>query len=125
MEEIYKRVKLPNGKYKFVSIGYEYNRDTLGEGIWLVIKKPGSTSTSAMLYQIGNIDKANIPLHGNLQAFSHELSSYLGKLQDNGTNPEQEDAYNLLGEWWNRPQIYNISMHDLSTLILRKLATLI
>ena len=126
MEEIFRKVKLPNGKHKYVSIGYEYNRDVIPQGIWLVTRTPGSMGMTGLIYKIGDIKQADIMLHGNLQAYSNEVASYLSRLTDVNDTIEQKEAKEILGAYYqDNPAIYNISMGDLASLILRKLATLI
>ncbi|MGL6104728.1 hypothetical protein [Romboutsia sp.] len=121
METFYRKV-LINGKNYYRPV-VSYDKDMLHEGIWLVAKKPGISSITSMIYKIGDIDYADVRIHANLAAHNDQIATYLSKLTDN-TTEEHKDAKELLGDWFNTPSIYNISMHDLAALILRKLAIL-
>jgi len=122
MEEVFKRERTKFGKWKYTSIGY--NHPDLHEGIWLIQKKPYGRSTTSLLWLIGDILEVDVQLHATIQSFRDEISTYIGNLTKKDS-VEYTEAKEICGGYLKGvPEIYNISNHDLTILILRQIAIL-
>jgi len=124
MEQLYKKEK--RGKRNvYVPVGYG-NVPDLHDGIWLVQKTSFGHSISSMVWKVGDIKPgADVVVHGSLQQYEDEIAKYISNI----TDEKSEECKNLKkvvgGFLRGVPQIANISASDLTSAILRKLATII
>lgn len=106
-------VYIKKGK-KYVPIGLETSY--LTNGLWLV---NGNTKLN-LSYYLGKIEKPiNAVSHASMLAMSNEITRYVSKLTEEGS-AELEEARKYL-DIKEPIKIYNISIHDLTTLILNKI----
>lgn len=117
MEELYR--KLPNGRYEKVGLGFN---ETLSDGIWLVQSNKYSRSITSLLWKLGDLKKiSDITTYSGLFANEHKLVDYLLKLRDENSD-EYKEAKSILGGYLIGSITFNnISLHDIISLILRKL----
>lgn len=118
MEKVYRKV----GR-KYESCGYN-NTPDLSDGIWMVQSKPHSSSMSSMIWKIGNIDRpCDVLTHAALQSISDDIAQYVVRLSD-ATSSEFIEAKDNSGGYIKEPiGFYNISASDITSLILRRIAT--
>lgn len=116
MEKLFRKV----GK-RYVVAGYDF--PTLSEGIWLVQEKPGSRSTSSLVWKIGDIKRpVDIATRAGVLALQDDLVDYLRNLSDESSQEYQElkkkcGSYALSGA----PQISNIAISDFADAILNRI----
>lgn len=118
MEKMYR--KLPSGRYEY--IGYSGVPD-ISDGIWLVQNKPGSKSTTSLIWKVGDLKRpVDIVTHASLQAISDNLVSYLMKLGDIDSN-EYKEAVEIMGGYIRGPiHFANVSASDIVSLLIRQIA---
>jgi len=118
MEDMYR--KLPSGRYE--KVGY-WNVPDLSDGIWLVQNKPGSKSTSSLVWKVGDLKRpVDIVTHASLQAVADNLVSYLMKLSDDQSD-EYKEAVDIMGGYIRGPiHFSNISASDIVSLLIRQIA---
>jgi hypothetical protein len=100
METLY--IKQKNGRYK--EVGYD-RTPKLNDGVWLVQKTDSGSSTTSMIWKIGDVPLADVRIHTTLQKFDDKLCGLFDTIKT---------EYGV--------EIYNISMGELSAIILRELA---
>jgi hypothetical protein len=118
MEDMYR--KLPSGRYE--KVGY-WNVPDLSDGIWLVQNKPGSKSTTSLIWKVGDLKRpVDIVTHASLHAVADNLVSYLMKLGDVDSD-EFKEAVEIMGGYIRGPiHFTNISAHDIVSLLIRQIA---
>jgi len=118
MEELYRKQK--NGKYKLA--GYSGVPD-LSDGIWMVQSKEACKTTSNLLLRISDLKRpVDVTTQAAMFSIGDELSAYLLALNDQNTE-EWKHAKEFLAGWLSgEVNITNISMYDLSSLILKFIA---
>lgn len=118
MEKLYKK----NDKGRYVECGYD-TRHEISDGIWLVQSKPNSRSTTSLLWKVGDLKRpVDVVTISALQSFSDELTDYLMRLTEEGSQ-ELKEAKELLGGYLHGAVQYgNISAADLCSLFLRRIA---
>lgn len=118
MEKMYR--KLPSGRYEY--IGYSGIPD-LSDGIWLIQNKPGSKSTSSLVWKVGDLKRpVDIVTHASLQAMSDDLTRYIMKLSDIQSD-EYKEAIDIMGGYIRGPiHFSNISASDIVSLLIRQIA---
>ena len=118
MEKMYR--KLPSGRYEY--IGYSGVPD-ISDGIWLVQNKPGSKSTTSLIWKVGDLKRpVDIVTHASLQAISDNLVSYLMKLGDDQSD-EYKEAVEIMGGYIRGPiHFANVSASDIVSLLIRQIA---
>lgn len=118
MEKMYR--KLPSGRYEY--IGYSGIPD-LSDGIWLIQNKPGSKSTSSLVWKVGDLKRpVDIVTHASLQAVADNLVSYLMKLGDIESD-DYKEAIDIMGGYIRGPiHFTNISASDIVSLLIRQIA---
>ena len=118
MEDMYR--KLPSGRYE--KVGY-WNVPDLSDGIWLVQNKPGSKSTTSLIWKVGDLKRpVDIVTHASLQAVADNLISYLMKLSDDQSD-EFKEAVEIMGGYIRGPiHFTNISASGIVSLLIRQIA---
>lgn len=118
MEDMYR--KLPSGRYE--KVGY-WNVPDLSDGIWLVQNKPGSKSTTSLIWKVGDLKRpVDIVTHASLQAVADNLISYLMKLGDVDSD-EFKEAVEIMGGYIRGPiHFTNISASGIVSLLIRQIA---
>ena len=118
MEDMYR--KLPSGRYE--KVGY-WNVPDLSDGIWLVQNKPGSKSTTSLIWKVGDLKRpVDIVTHASLQAVADNLVSYLMKLGDIDSD-EYKEAVEIMGGYIRGPiHFSNVSASDIVSLLIRQIA---
>jgi hypothetical protein len=111
-----------NSKGRYEVCGYETGTE-ISEGIWLVQLKPNSKSTTSLVWKVGDLKRpVDVVTIAALESFNSELTSYLMKLTEEGSD-ELKEAQKLLGGYFKGAVGYlNISASDLCSLFLRRIA---
>lgn len=118
MEKLFRK----NSKGRYEECGYDVRHD-MQDGIWMIQSKPGSKSTTSLVWKVGDLKRpVDVVTIAALQSFSDDLAQYLMKLTEEGSE-ELKEARELLGGYLRGAVQYgNISASDLSSLFLRRLA---
>ena len=119
MEKLYKK----NDKGRYVECGYD-TRHEISDGIWLVQSNPNSRSTTSLLWKVGDLKRpVDVVTIAALESFSDDLTKYLLKLTEEGSE-ELKEAKGILGGYLHGAVQYgNISAADLCSLFLRRIAS--
>ena len=118
MEKLYRK----NSKGRYEECGYDVRHD-MQDGIWMVQSKPNSKSTTSLVWKVGDLKRpVDVVTIAALESFNSDLTSYLMKLTEEGSE-ELKEAQNLLGGYLKGAVGYlNISASDLCSLFLRRIA---
>jgi hypothetical protein len=123
MEKLYRKVQ-KGRKTVYEEAGYGSVPD-LSPGIWLVEHRPSSRSQTSLIWRVGDLKRpVDVVTHAALLSFEHELTQYLMKLGEEGSE-ELQEARELLGGYVSKTQpigYHNISASDLCGLFLRRIA---
>lgn len=113
---------IKNSKGRYEICGYGTGTE-ISEGIWMVQSKPNSKSTTSLVWKVGDLKRpVDVVTVAALESFNSDLTSYLMKLTEEGSE-ELKEAQNLLGGYLKGAVGYlNISASDLCSLFLRRIA---
>lgn len=111
-----------NSKGRYEVCGYETSTE-VSEGIWLVQNKPHSKSTTSLVWKVGDLKRpVDVVTIAALESFNDDLTRYLMKLTEEGSE-ELKEAQERLGGYMHGAVGYqNISASDLCSLFLRRIA---
>lgn len=111
-----------NSKGRYEVCGYETGSE-ISEGIWMVQSKPSSKSTTSLVWKVGDLKRpADVVTIAALESFNDDLTRYLMKLTEEGSE-ELKEARKLLGGYmYGAVSYHNISASDLCSLFLRRIA---
>jgi hypothetical protein len=118
METLYR--KLSNGRYEPAEVEMG---DRLPDGLWYIQTKKSSRGFTNLVFRVGDItNPKDITNKVALMPLQDKLAEYLRRLNDS-TSEEFLQAKNQLGGFIiGNISILGISMNDLTTLILNKIA---
>lgn len=118
MEKLFRK----NSKGRYEECGYDVRHD-MQDGIWLVQSKPGRKSTTSLVWKVGDVKRpVDVVTIAALESFNDDLTNYLMKLTEEGSE-ELKEAKELLGGYMYGAVGYqNISASDLCSLFLRRIA---
>lgn len=118
METLYR--KLPNGRY--ATVGTEIG-DVLPDGLWYIQTKKSSRGLSNLVFRIGDITQPkDITNQVALMPLQDKVAEYLRRLNDSTSNEFLQAKNQFGGYIIGNINITGISMQDLTTLILNKIA---
>jgi hypothetical protein len=111
-----------NSKGRYEVCGYETGSE-ISEGIWMVQSKPSSKSTTSLVWKVGDLKRpVDVVTITTLESFTGDLTQYLMKLTEEGSD-ELKEAKELLGGYiYGAVGYHNISASDLCSLFLRRIA---
>jgi hypothetical protein len=118
MEKLFRK----NSKGRYEECGYDVRYD-MQDGIWMVQSKPYSKSTTSLVWKVGDLKRpVDVVTIAALESFTDDLTQYLMKLTQEGSE-ELEEAKEILGGYMYGAVGYqNISASDLCSLFLRRIA---
>lgn len=118
MEKLFRK----NSKGRYEECGYDVRHD-MQDGIWMVQSKPSSKSTTSLVWKVGDLKRpVDVVTIAALESFNDDLTRYLMKLTEEGSD-ELKEAEKLLGGYLMGAVRYlNISASDLCSLFLRRIA---
>jgi hypothetical protein len=111
-----------NSKGRYEVCGYETGSE-ISEGIWMVQSKPSSKSTTSLVWKVGDLKRpVDVVTIAALESFNDDLTRYLMKLTEEGSDELKEAKEILGGYMYGAVQYGNISASDLCSLFLRRIA---
>ena len=118
MTPIYRK----NSKGRYEECGYDVRHD-MQDGIWLVQSKPYSKSTTSLVWKVGDLKgPVDVVTIAALESFTDDLTQYLMKLTEEGSEELKEAKERLGGYLHGAVGYQNISASDLCSLFLRRIA---
>ena len=118
MEKRYRK----NNKGRYEECGYETSKE-ISDGIWLVQSKPYSKSTTSLVWKVGDLKRpVDVVTIAALESFTDDLTQYLMKLTEEGSEELKEAKERLGGYLHGAVGYQNISASDLCSLFLRRIA---
>jgi hypothetical protein len=111
-----------NSKGRYEECGYEIGTE-ISDGIWMVQNKANSKSTTSLVWKVGDLKRpVDVVTIAALESFNDDLTKYLMKLTEEGSD-EFKEAKELLGGYiYGAVGYHNISASDLCSLFLRRIA---
>ena len=118
MEKRYRK----NNKGRYEECGYETSKE-ISDGIWFVQSKPHSKSTTSLVWKVGDLKRpVDVVTIAALESFNDDLTQYLMKLTEEGSEELKEAKERLGGYLYGAVGYTNISASDLCSLFLRRIA---
>lgn len=118
MEKLFRR----NSKGRYEECGYDVRHD-MQDGIWMVQSKPNSKSTTSLVWKVGDLKRpVDVVTIAALESFTDDLTQYLMKLAEEGSEELKEAKKILGGYMYGAVGYQNISANDLCSLFLRRIA---
>ncbi len=107
-----------NGRYQSVGTS---RPDYLPNGLYFHQNIPSGTRTTSVQHWVGTDPKQPIDLNRLLSLMQQDekLMTYLAAIQTEDSPEYKKLKVDCAGYVKNPPRIYNISMHDLATAVLR------
>lgn len=117
MEKLYKKLK--NGRYE--SVGY--SGVDISDGVWLVQSNEFSKSYTSLLWKLSDLKRpVDVTTQAAMFSIADDLANYLYNLGEVDSGEYVHAKEFLAGYLSGAVQINNISMQDLSSLILKFIA---
>lgn len=118
MQKLYRK----NSKGRYEECGYDVRHD-MQDGIWMVQSKPYSKSTTSLVWKVGDLKRpVDVVTIAALESFTDDLTQYLMKLTEEGSEELKEAKKRLGGYLYGAVGYQNISASDLCSLFLRRIA---